>query len=39
MGRGWAVGFEEVSIDPIILFQDYCCDLYIVLFVKPKPYN
>ena len=38
-GEGGAVGFEEVSIDPIILFQDYYCDLYIVLFVKSKPYN
>ena len=33
-GEGGAVGFEEVSIDPIILFQDYYCDLYIMSYLS-----
>ena len=33
-GGGGAVGFEEVSIDPIILFQDYYCDLYVMCYLS-----
>ena len=33
-GGGGGVSFEELSTDPIVLFQDYYCDLYIMSYLS-----